>query len=97
MVWGRTVRKKVALLLFFFFPFLLNINLKGGHASVAIFFYFDVLNMTAQHKAVTLILIPLEKPHKRSSVSVLNTQHKTNGLVNPTDVLVFSGHRAVLL
>lgn len=96
MAWGGTVRKKITSLLFIFFLFF-GINLKRKHASVAIFFYFDVLNMTAQHKAVTLLLILLEKSHKRSSVSVSNTQHKTNGLVNPTEVVVFSGHRAVLL
>jgi len=84
MGWGRTVRKKIASSFFFFF------NLKGGHASLAIFCYFDALNMTVQHKAATLLLILLEKSHKRCSVSVSNTEHKTNGLVNLTEVVVFS-------
>ena len=80
-------KKIVSLLLpvtFFFF------NLNGRHASAAIFCYFDALNMTVQHKAVSLLLILLEKFHKRCSVSVSNTQCKTNGLINMTEVVVFS-------
>lgn len=68
---------------FFFF------KLKAGHASVAILCYFDALNMTVQHKAVILPLILLDNSHKTCSVSVLNTQHKTNGLVNLTEVVGF--------
>lgn len=83
MGWGRTVRRKIALPLFFFF------NLKGGHASVAIFCYFDVLTMTVQHQAVTLLLILLQKPCERCSVSVSDRQHKTNDLVNLKEVVVF--------
>lgn len=57
---------------------------------LATFCCFHVLNMTAHHKAVTLLLILLEKSHKRCSVSALSTQHKINGLVNLTEVAVSS-------
>lgn len=81
---GENCKEKIVSRLFFFF-----FNLKGGHASVAIFCCFGALNMTVQRKAVTLLSILLEKSYKRCSVSVLNTQHKTNGLVNLTEVVVF--------
>lgn len=80
---GENCKEKIVSLFFFF------LNLKGGHASVAIFCCFGALNMTVQRKAVTLLSILLEKSYKRCSVSVLNTQHKTNGLVNLTEVVVF--------
>lgn len=53
--------------------------------------------MMVQHKAVALLLILLEKSHKRCSVSALNTQHEINALVNLTEVAVSSRDRVVLL